>query len=703
MKKQLTILLFLIFSGSSFAQDYLISKDSTKFPPVELDEIQVKAEKQQDKLQHLPLSVTAISGAKVESQQIRSLKGISAQIPNFFMPDYGSKLTSPVYLRGIGSRINSPSVGLYVDNVPYFEKAAFDFEFFDIERIEVLRGPQGTLYGRNTMGGIINIYTKEPERYRETRLSFDAGNYQNFKTMLYHNQPLGESWNVVLSGVQAHHGGFHTNDFNEQKVDELESYSGRIKTVFQPSQNFKTQWVVSMETSQQGGYPYAVFDTQTMESAPINYNQYSSYERDLLSSSLSLEYKKPNFVINSMTSYQFLDDCQKIDQDFMPQNFFFVRQAQKQHTLAQEVNIHSRNPERYKWIFGAFAFTQLFDRAVDVDYGEDAISAYNLPGAMSKYKLYDHSISGAALFHQSTLKNFPAKKLALTAGIRIDYEKSILDYRYDMTLNGSEIPKDAFESDLEYFEILPKVALKYQLSENFNSYLSVAKGYKTGGFNSTIERDEDRTFDPELSWNYELGFKTKFLKNRISANLSLFYIDWKNQQIYQPVPSGQGSMLKNAGKSVSKGAELELISRPMRYFKVVAGFGYTDARFVKYQRDENRDYSGNFIPYIPKFTLNVGSFYSFVLKNKILKTIQVQVNYRHIGKHYWNEENSSFQSDYGLLNSQISFDTRYVSLGFWAKNILSSSYHSFYFEALGNAYVQKSPPALFGVSLDVRF
>jgi Outer membrane receptor for ferrienterochelin and colicins len=136
-----------------------------------LDEVVVQSFKQNKSYRMEPISASAFSSTGIVNRNITGIKEFSALVPNLFIPDYGSKLTSPVYIRGIGSKINAPSVGLYVDGIPYFEKSAFDFDFSEIDRIEVLRGPQGTLYGRNTMGGIINVFTKSPLEWQGSSLS----------------------------------------------------------------------------------------------------------------------------------------------------------------------------------------------------------------------------------------------------------------------------------------------------------------------------------------------------------------------------------------------------------------------------------------------------------------------------------------------------------------------------------------------------
>src|SRR6056297_1946094 len=138
--------ILLVCQITAQPQKVIILTDSTEIPELSLDEVEIKASKNNQGLKKMPASVTLLSAKRISENEVRSLTDITSLTPGFFMPDYGSKLTSPVYIRGIGSRINSPSVGLYVDNVPYFEKASYDFDFFDVERIEILKGPQGTLY-----------------------------------------------------------------------------------------------------------------------------------------------------------------------------------------------------------------------------------------------------------------------------------------------------------------------------------------------------------------------------------------------------------------------------------------------------------------------------------------------------------------------------------------------------------------------------
>ncbi|HDR52276.1 MAG TPA: TonB-dependent receptor [Mariniphaga anaerophila] len=689
--------IFLIFHYSLLAR----TTENDTLKNYRLDEVIIKSPKYNRSIFDIPASASMVSERMIEINRIENLTDISSVIPNFFMPEYGSKLTSPVYIRGVGNRINTPSVGLYVDEIPYFEKAAFNFDFYDVERVEVLRGPQGTLYGRNAMGGLINVITNKPHDEQETSISLDYGNFNQIRTNITHNQPLSKSFFVQGSLNQRHNSGFYENVLTRTEVDKINSYSARLKAHYSTSEKFNAQASIQYEDSRQGGYPYAVFNDEQMKADDISYDKESIYNRKMLSAGLNLNYSAPGFVVRAVSSLQTLDDFQEIDQDFTPLSLVFVIQDQQLNMLAQEVNIESSGDGVYNWLFGAFGFRQQLDKTVTVEYGEDGLVQFRLPFSSYSYtKTHDHVNRGVALFHQSTID---AGQFTFSAGIRADYEKATLDYADDRFINGNQNRADEFESNMDFFEILPRVAVTYSITDYLAPYATVAKGYNSGGFNSTFEREEDQTFDPERSWNYEAGIKAKWLQQRIYANLAVFYIDWSNQQIYQTVPSGAGSMLTNAGKSESKGFELELKALPVQNLETWVAFGYNEAKFVEYIKNDNEDFSGNYLPYIPLYSFNVGGNYQVNVRADWLDRIRLHLAYNGFGKHYWHESNEAFQKYYGLLNTRLSFEKNNVGLSFWGKNIMNTAYNSFYFQALGNSYAQIGKPATMGINFKVTF
>ncbi|MBX3044454.1 MAG: TonB-dependent receptor [Candidatus Kapabacteria bacterium] len=711
----LTVAICCLLSVNVYSQKGTDS-DSSATKRYQADEVTVMAPKDAMQVKLLPSSITLIEGIEIVNNNIRNLRDFSSIAPNFFMPDYGSKLTSPVYIRGIGSRINSPSVGLNVDYVPYFEKSAFDFDLFDIERIEILRGPQGTLYGRNTMGGIINVFTKSPLKHAGSEVSLNGGNFGFLNGSANHYGRLSNSFGYSLSMNYISEGGYFTNSFNDQQVDDMESISSRLRLIHQPNDYFSFENSTSFESSKQGAYPYSRLEISDPNSKVINiadiqdvnYNDRSTYDRDLFSNAFVFRINAPSFELISTSSLQFLKDKQAIDQDFDPEKIFFAVQEQDHTMLSQEIIVKSRYNPTYEWLFGGFGFYQTFESGLQVDM---------FPVNTVQNRINNNAIFGGAVFHQSTLNNFIIKNLSVIGGIRADYEQDELTHYNAMTVgtNKRQLADTVYPS-LTSFQIMPKFALKYEINYFTHIYSSVSKGYKTGGFNSTFERPEDLTFDPEHSWNYEAGMKVSVLDGMLYADFAVFYIDWQDQQIYQLVPSGRGSMLKNAGKSTSQGVEFSMRATPVDDFDAQVSFGYTDARFETYEVSETLNYNGNRIPYVPLFTMSAQASKTFRFGgNGFFQGIRVNGLYRMTGEHYWTEANNISQATFGILDGTVSLMTEYFSLDFWCRNILDTDFTSFYFRTnqvnhpavgvlwKGGDFVQRGKPQRFGIRLSARF
>lgn len=694
MFKKFTIAIYSVLLAFNVnAQDFMYSTDTLVTPDFELGGIVIKASKNNSKLKDLPLSATVLSKLTLEQNEINNLNEVSLITPNFVMPDYGSKLTSPVYIRGIGSRINSPSVGLYVDNVPYLEKSAFEFDFFDVETIEVLRGPQGTLYGRNSMGGLINIITKSPMKYQGQNINLSVANYGNYKFNGGFYIKPSDDFAFSLSANYKHSDGFYTNKFNNKKIDELNSFGLNNKIIYKVSDKLMIENIFGMEISDQGGYPYALYDEVTKKASDINYNQKSSYDRKLLSNALKVKYSERNWEIDNTLSYQLIDDKQKIDQDFIQDSVYFIKQTQVQHMLANELIIRSKGNKKYSYLFGAFGFVQMFDKNVDVNVYK---------AKMWYLKTYKPTVKGIAFFHQSTYRI--NNQLSVTAGLRYDKEISELEYNYIGKRKEINLPAiDTIYSKLNDDIFLPKIALNYKFS-NYSVYASYSSGYKPGGFNTTFEKPEHLMFKNETSHNFEIGFKGTFFRKMFYSDLALFYTKLKDQQIYRAAPSGRGAYLENAGLSENKGFELSVKNRSILGFEGMLSYGYTYSKILEYEKDDLVNYNNNFTPYIPKYTLAVQLNQTFKFRNIpfIDKTI-ISLLYNHVGAKHWDLDNNFEEKAYGLLNAKIAFVKKNLKFEFWTKNLLNENYNSFLFQANRNTYVQEGKPLQIGVNLSMKF
>lgn len=235
--------------------DNALVKDTTKV--IDIEEVVVIATpKENNRLRQQAISSTSLSQNEMRNNSVTSVKALSGLVPNLFIPDYGSKLTTSVYVRGIGSRINTPAVGLYVDNIPFIDKSAFDFNYSDIERIDVMRGPQGTLYGRNTMGGLIRVFTKSPFTYQGTDIRLSAATYNDYKASLTHYHRISSQFAFSTGLFYEHKGGFFKNNFNNKRIDTDDEFGGRFRAIYLPSENLKLDFTLNYEYTNQGGYPY---------------------------------------------------------------------------------------------------------------------------------------------------------------------------------------------------------------------------------------------------------------------------------------------------------------------------------------------------------------------------------------------------------------------------------------------------------------
>ena len=688
----LIVSLYLISSIIN-ASEPIIDKDSIR--SYLIGEIEVVAFKANKDLSIQPVSATTLTKEVLQHHNFINIKEISAFVPNFFMPDYGSKLTSPVYIRGIGSRINAPSVGLYVDGIPYFDRSSYDFNIGDIEKIEVLRGSQGTIYGRNTMGGIINIYTKSPFQHKETTFGATAGNYNHYKVEGSHIGHINHSLGYIVSANYRHHGGYFDNVYIGNKADGSDALTGRIRLGWQINPSWVAYLTTAYEYSDQDGYPYGVYDAQANETKAVNYNEHSYYRRQMSNNGLHLKYTGSNYQLDSQSSFQYFEGEQGIDQDFTPSDQFYVTFTHQQEMVSQEINARSLKNSRYQWQTGIFGFYQQYSQNNDIEYRQSG------NGMVSDTK---NPSSGFALYHQSTFNDLLTEGLSATIGLRYDWERIKMENR---TRTEGPTPKEnePILKKNSYSRLTPKFSIQYLTNTKHLTYFSLSQGYKAGGFNTAADREEDWVFKPEYSWTYEIGWKGNAFDNRLQTEVGLFYIDWRDQQVTQKRATEQGFKLRNAGKSTSKGIEITSHIRPADQLHFLLNWGYTHAKFKEYLYDENKniDYSGNFLPLVPRHTFSAAGDYTLVVKGKQLESILFNMEYNGIGKLFWSENNVAKQPFYHTLNGKVSFQCKKITLSLWAKNITNSSYIAYYFESMGSEFAQRGKPFTIGTDIQLTF
>ena len=668
-----------------------------------IDEVSVVGFKQ-DRASISPVSQQAIGERFIENNQLMGIRDLSGMIANFYMPDYGSRQYSPIYIRGIGSRVNSPSVGVYVDGIPYFDRTVLDMDLFGVSKVEVLRGPQGTLFGRNASAGLINVFTRSPLDYQGTSARVSYGSYNDLLVAASTYNKVSHNFGLSLAANYHHTDGFLTNTFLNNKADRMDNGTIRLGAAWKPTERWTSRFTATLDLTRQNGYPYAPYDPQTGILQPIAYNRESSYRRLVGTLGMSWRYDADGWSLNSQTAFQHNNGRIEVDQDYSPQDIFAVKMPHRQNQVSQEFTLRSTNDSRYQWIVGAFGFHQ-----------QDHFTVYTTRIASKLYEVNQNKLPtmGFAFYHVSTFNI--VKGLWASAGIRFDWEKnSLKNFSKKIKLTDPNEPpilkpldpKDGwqitgFDASRIDRQITPKFTLKYQFTPFRMIYATVAKGYKAGGFNAVRETDADYAYKPEHTWNYELGAKWSFLKGLLAFEASAFYIDWQHQQLSVTVPA-LGNVVRNVGHSNSKGFELALNATPLPSLSLQASYGYTYAKMLEARMGVGKDYSGNMLPLVPRHTLSFNANYVVNNLGRIADKLMFNANLTGVGPLYWREDNAVKQSFYTLLNLKAALTRGIFTLEVWSRNTLATHYLTYYFVA-PKPMAQKGKPFTIGTTLMVKW
>ncbi len=497
---------------------------------VDLDEVVVVAQpKESATLRRQPLSSTVFTENELDRLNIRDLSRLSYHVPSFVVPAYGSRYTSSFYVRGIGSRSGDPAMGVYYDNVPLVNKATYNRHFYQLDRIDVLRGPQGTLYGINTEGGVVKIYTKNPMAYQgsDIRMGIGTGLYSNIEAAHYHrpSERFAFSSAVFYSGL----GGFFDNTNLGKKADLTNEAGGRMRFMLKPTERFTADLTADYQYVNQNAFPYGEYKADGSFADPST-TIMNGYKRQMVTAGLNLSYAAPRLLISSVTSYQYLKDLMQMDQDYLPTDYMRLEQRQKMNAVTQELSLRSHNLSAWQHASGVFFSYQWLRTSAPVYFGDamnEQIKGSMLGAIMSNNRIpqtvkdmlngctfTDNYVPGTfktpalnlGLYHETNLKL--TSRLTATVGLRYDYQHLKIDYdtysqflfNYSLSAGGHTVAKSNRFSSLlqgsdskEYNQLLPKFALMYKLNGGNNVYATVSKGFRAGGYNLQMFADIFKT------------------------------------------------------------------------------------------------------------------------------------------------------------------------------------------------------------------
>lgn len=755
LRKYLLWAAFVTVAGVASASDNEAKVDTL----IAVDRVQITTIKQGSELRREAVAASVLSGRTLEMRGVAAVKDVVTDIPNLFMPDYGSRTTSSIYVRGMGTRIDQPVVGMTVDNVPLADKNLYDTELPDIERIEFLRGPQATLYGRNTMGGVINVYTLSPLTYQGVRLRADYGSRNALRVAASTYHKFSDKLGFSASAQYSRHDGYWRNSYDNSLCDKENSGNFRTKLQYRKGA-LSIDNTLAFSIVEQGGYPYEYIGSANPEKhreelvGKICYNEPCTYGRVAVNEGLSVRYDFGKFSLASITSYQYMNDKMHIDNDFLPEYYFTLEQRKQQHNIAEDFVLRSKEEGRYRWLAGVYGFFKREQMQAPVTFGPtgiqkliiDNINTYapidgelqwgDLNGNGADELLLDSRFtthnSGVAAYHRSEV-HLGRWRLAL--GLRLDYELVQMLYRTSTTAIYSVQPSVGERYSVErkvgesevlsrgFFEFLPSFSASVDLDSAGRNmlYFSASKGYKAGGFNTQMfsevlqrqlkdkmglsqEIDADKlcAYNPEHSYNLELGGHFGTNDGRFTADASLFYIECVDQQLtIFPDEDSTGRMMTNAGRTRSFGAELSATARLAKTLVLSGSYGYTNAKFRDF-KSGGVNYAGNFIPYAPKNSLSLRLMQTVPFRSQWIDRMVLSVGIQGAGRIYWNEANDASQPFYALLEGSVRFEGEKWAVDLWCKNATNTKYNLFYFESMGNRFVQRGRPMTGGVRVMIN-
>ncbi|MFN7173487.1 MAG: TonB-dependent receptor [Thermaurantiacus tibetensis] len=704
-------------------------------------DIVVTARKREETLQEVPLAIAAFSREEIRNARIERLADLAKLTPGLnFTPLFGAQNQLPI-IRGAAQTFGALNVGVFLDGVYLSGKAGVDLEMNDLERIEVVKGPQSALYGRNTFAGAINYVTRRPSDVWTGDGELSVGTQGLVKVIGGVSGPVADIVRVRLAGYYRETDGFYRSSIDGGRVDFAQDYGAQAVVELQATPNILATWRLTWTREDSGQPPSNVIRTNADPArpagSPVGTVRNLFYKGELprvprngvtvntltdpitgaygtrgetLRTNVTLVFDAGFATITSLTSY----DKRNVDYTFDGDNtvcdtpstapastgcpnfgFPFVpaipigqsRFATSSNVgylrdWAQEIRIASNGEGRFAWLIGGFFYdndTNGIDRSL-APLTQATANSFGYPNQITTTK-------SKAVFASGTLR--PLDWLGVTGELRYETERQT--FRQAPTRIGVPAgPSTRVFNLAQDFEfVTPRVIVDARLGEGRMLYASVAKGVKTGGFNTNLNiTDAQRTYAEEYSWNYEAGLKTSWFGGRLIANVAGYYVDWNDQQVACQNPASFGgtttqrTYVCNVGKAEIFGVETDFVARVTDWLTLVGNYAWTNAEYRAFVDDSLAGqlailgrpplaYDGNKLPYVPAHKLLVSPRVSVPLVADY--TLTGRVDFAWQSKSWLRAENFAFFGDKTTLDLRVDITNARYGIQFFANNLTNDT------------------------------
>lgn len=719
----------LIFSYLGFATQELTVENNTLDVTLledtsQLDEVVVKgfenvvskARRRSESVQTIPESVVTFTSQDIENKGITNVQSFADQIPNVNFTQSQNVGNNFITVRGISQIRNGDSpIAFVVDGVTLPDPNQVNQDLFDLALIEIVKGPQGALYGRNAIAGAINIVTNEPTNTFRNKIQtgFASGNL--FQAQVSSTGPIvKDKFFYRVSGSYKSSDGLLDNITTNSSPDFIEDLSlrGQLKANF--SSNTTATLTAQIIDTEAGAVYFAApttgnptIDPDDFGNLAIQADQVGVGTLDVFYGNLKFDFNLGSVKLTSSSTYNRGERNHIGDLDFTPADVLRQIQDSNTETINQEFRLTPTNVDgKFNWTAGAFYQSQdkqlITDATADFGFFADPFTA---TGVQSRLAIgnFTNTFNSIAAF--GFIDYEVSDRLKFSVGLRFDSD----NIQQDNVTEGTN--PERTDTQLQ-----PKASVALNLSDDVLVYGNYGRGYRAGGFNQGDTPRYDTSFSNETTNNYEIGIKNTFWDGRFILNLAGYYIDFNNQQLYALVlDGGNGSILIgnfNVPESESIGFEADLKLRATNWLDILASYGLSRARITEGTSTfstgnfESFDVSGNNTPLVPQSSFNFGLESSIELSRNI--RFNGNLNLEGTGEIFWHEDNAASSSGYSLLNARLGFSFKNkFDISLWGTNILDQDYITEFFAQSfsngGSDLAWLGQPATFGLNLSYKF
>ena len=652
----------------------------------ELEEVVVSARKRDEDLRDVPISIVAISGDALARQGATELRNLGDVVPNVIVGTGNQERRTNLVIRGISTEARSigqeTGVGVYLDGVYTGRAETYNQRLPDIAQVEFLRGPQGTIFGKNTIAGAINLTTLKPSDEIRGSLSLDGGNYGHAEAIGFLSGPLKEG---LLFGKIAAYGltedGYARNEFNGRRVGSKLHDGVRVQLRATPSDQLEVSF--SADVNRVDGEPYRFEVTQGTfgnEPGPYTINEaYNTWEHvDYSGAALTVNYALASGQsLTSITAFRKSEWDTHYDETWNGFNHAFAEYEQSSDYASQELRLASPSGERFEYVVGFYYSHQKSDTHTPVTIGDGLADIFGIPyGWQSFDQSADVTTDGYAAFANASYH--VTDQWTATLGGRYTYEEKDLNFQqFDPNGLGFVPNIGPLTDTFNRGEFTPTASLVYALNPSWNLYATYSSGYKSGGFNVDVLSTVDNvSFDSEHTDNFELGAKAILFGGRMQANLAVFYMDYKDLQVTQYDPDTFSNYIGNAASASVTGVELDLVAQPTRHLSMTAGLGWLDATFDRFIDQYGVDLKDNELPFAPEVSASLAAEYAWPIVTSIDAFVRLEGTHR--AKTYPDVQNNPRDrlDSYSLLNARagLRFGEGRWTLEAYARNLTDERY-----------------------------